>query len=81
MMNIWVHDGSKDMTVRRKYYRELLAQSLDEIMKEELPDVKTCFEAKLFGIGLDCFDASINRIGAYLLHIPSPASCIMIWMS
>ena len=55
IMNIWVHDGSKDVTVRRKYYRELLAQSLDEIMKEELPDMKACFEAKLFGIGLESY--------------------------
>ncbi|MBQ3882598.1 MAG: L-rhamnose isomerase [Bacteroidales bacterium] len=55
IMNIWVHDGSKDMPVRRKYYRELLAQSLDEIMKEELPDMKACFEAKLFGIGLESY--------------------------
>ena len=55
IMNIWVHDGLKDLTVRRKYYRELLTQSLDEIMKEDLPHMKACFEAKLFGIGLESY--------------------------
>ena len=55
IMNIWVHDGSKDLTVNRKYYRELLAASLDEILKEELPGMKNCVEAKLFGIGLESY--------------------------
>ena len=55
IMNIWVHDGSKDLTVQRKKYRELLVESLDEIMKEDLPHMKACFEAKLFGIGLESY--------------------------
>ncbi len=55
IMNIWVHDGSKDMTVERKRYREIFAESLDEILKEELPGMKTCLEAKLFGIGLESY--------------------------
>jgi len=55
IMNIWVHDGSKDLTVERKRYREIFAQSLDEILKEELPGMKTCLEAKLFGIGLESY--------------------------
>ena len=55
IMNIWVHDGSKDQTVYRKRYREILAASLDEILKEELPGMKSCVEAKLFGIGLESY--------------------------
>ncbi len=55
IMNIWVHDGSKDLTVERKRYREIFAESLDEILKEQLPDMKTCLEAKLFGIGLESY--------------------------
>jgi L-rhamnose isomerase len=55
IMNIWVHDGLKDLTVKRKHYRELLAASLDEILAEDLPDMKSCVEAKLFGIGLESF--------------------------
>ena len=55
IMNIWVHDGSKDLTVNRKYYRELLAAALDDILKENLPGMKSCVEAKLFGIGLESY--------------------------
>ena len=55
IMNIWVHDGSKDQTVNRMYYRELLASALDEILAEDLPDMKSCVEAKLFGIGLESY--------------------------
>ena len=55
IMNIWVHDGSKDVTVNRKYYRELLASALDEILAEDLPGMKSCVEPKLFGIGLESY--------------------------
>ena len=55
IMNIWVHDGSKDLTVNRRYYRELLASALDEILAEDLPGMKSCVEAKLFGIGLESY--------------------------
>jgi len=55
IMNIWVHDGSKDLTVERKRYREIFAESLDEILKEKLDGVKNCLEAKLFGIGLESY--------------------------
>lgn len=55
IMNIWVHDGSKDQTVERMRYREIFAQSLDEILAEELANMKTCLEAKLFGIGLESY--------------------------
>ena len=55
IMNIWVHDGSKDLTVNRKYYRELLAAALDDILEEKLPGMKSCVEAKLFCIGLESY--------------------------
>ncbi len=55
IMNIWVHDGSKDLTVNRMRYREILAASLDEILAEELPGMKSCLEAKLFGIGIESY--------------------------
>ena len=57
MMNIWVHDGLKDITVERRRYRELLMASLDEILAERLTGMKDCVEAKLFGIGLESFTA------------------------
>nr|MBP7471616.1 L-rhamnose isomerase [Prevotella sp.] len=55
IMNIWVHDGSKDYTVEKLRYRQILKNSLDEILKEELPNMKSCLEAKLFGIGLEAY--------------------------
>ena len=55
IMNIWVHDGLKDITVERLRYRQLLKTSLDEILAEKLPDMKTCLEAKLFGIGMESY--------------------------
>lgn len=55
IMNIWVHDGIKDQTVERYRYRQILAQSLDDILSEELPGMKTCLEAKLFGIGMESY--------------------------
>ena len=55
IMNIWVHDGSKDYTVEKLRYRQILKDSLDEILAEELPDMKPCLEAKLFGIGLEAY--------------------------
>lgn len=55
IMNIWVHDGLKDYTVERYRYRRILKESLDEILAERLPDMKTCLEAKLFGIGMEAY--------------------------
>lgn len=55
IMNIWIHDGSKDITVERMRYREILAASLDEILAEDMPCMKSCLEAKLFGIGLESY--------------------------
>ena len=55
IMNIWVHDGMNDITVERNRYREILKNSLDEILAEKLPDMKPCLEAKLFGIGMESY--------------------------
>jgi len=66
IMNIWVHDGSKDQTVERMRYRQIFAQSLDEILAEDLPGMKTCLEAKLFGIGLESYTVgSHDFVGGY----------------
>ena len=55
IMNIWVHDGSKDYPVEKYRYREILKESLDDILSEKLPNMKSCLEAKLFGIGLEAY--------------------------
>ena len=55
IMNIWIHDGSKDYTVERYRYRAILKESLDDILAEQLPNMKSCLEAKLFGIGIEAY--------------------------
>lgn len=55
IMNLWVHDGSKDITVNRMKYRELLKASLDEIFATTYHHMKDCVESKVFGIGLESY--------------------------
>lgn len=53
--NLWIHDGSKDLTVNKYLYRSLLKESLDRIFENECPYVKDAVECKLFGTGLESF--------------------------
>ena len=64
ILNIWVHDGSKDMTVNRLKYRELLKESLDEIFETKYENMKDCIEAKLFGIGAESY-----TVGSYDFYL------------
>lgn len=57
IMNIWIHDGMKDLTVNRYKYRQLLEQSLDDIFATDYKNMKDCIESKLFGIALESFTA------------------------
>lgn len=60
IMNIWIHDGSKDTTVNRLAYRTLLKDSLDQIFQTNYTHMKDSVEAKLFGIGLESYTAGSN---------------------
>ncbi len=55
--NLWIPDGSKDITVDRMNHRSLLTDSLDRIFEEEFPEneIKDSLESKLFGIGSEMF--------------------------
>lgn len=55
IMNIWVHDGCKDVSVNHYLYRSLLKDSLDKIFSENKANMKDCIEGKVFGIGLESF--------------------------
>ena len=55
IMNIWVHDGCKDVSVNHYLYRSLLRDSLDKIFSEDKANMKDCIEGKVFGIGLESF--------------------------
>ena len=60
IMNEWVHDGSKDITVNRMKYRALLKDSLDKIFTEKYDNMKDCIESKVFGIGLESYTVGSN---------------------
>lgn len=64
MMNLWVHDGSKEVPANRLKYRALLEQSLDEIFATKYDNMKDCIEAKLFGIGLESY-----TVGSYDFYL------------
>ena len=60
IMNLWVHDGSKDITVNRQLYRALLKDSLDKIFAQKYDHMKDCIESKVFGIGLESYTVGSN---------------------
>ena len=64
IMNLWIHDGMKDLTVNRFKYRQILEQSLDEIFATEYKNMKDCIEAKLFGIALESY-----TVGSYDFYL------------
>ena len=53
--NLWIHDGSKDLTVDRYLYRSLLKDSLDKLFAVKWPNVKDAVESKVFGVGLESY--------------------------
>ena len=64
MMNLWIHDGSKEVPASRLRYRRILEESLDEIFATEYKWMKDCIEAKLFGIGLESY-----TVGSYDFYL------------
>jgi L-rhamnose isomerase len=61
IMNLWVHDGSKDITLNRMKYRQLFEESLDEIFAVKYDHMKTGLESKVFGIGLEHYTVGSNE--------------------
>jgi L-rhamnose isomerase len=64
IMNLWIHDGMKDLTVNRLKYRQILEKSLDEIFATDYKNMKDCIEAKLFGIALESY-----TVGSYDFYL------------
>jgi len=64
IMNLWIHDGSKEVPANRLKYRQILEQSLDEIFTTKYRNMKDCIEAKLFGIGLESY-----TVGSYDFYL------------
>lgn len=63
VMNIWVPDGMKDLTVDRLAPRQRLLASLDEVIKEKLNPAHhiDAVESKLFGIGAESYTVGSNE--------------------
>lgn len=78
--NVWIADGMKDVPANRKFYREILAESLDDIFAKEIPTdyVKDSVESKLFGIGTEAFVAGSNEF--YLGYAASRKKLLTIDM-
>ena len=60
MLNIWIHDGSKDITVNRMKYRAILKKSLDEILEQKYEWMRDSVGSKVFGIGLESYTVGSN---------------------
>lgn len=72
VMNIWVPDGMKDLTVDRLAPRRRLMTALDEVLAEPL-DARhhiDAVESKLFGIGAESYTVGSNE---FCLAMPPAA--------
>lgn len=63
VMNIWVPDGMKDITVDRFAPRQRLLNALDEVISEKLDPAHhiDAVESKLFGIGAESYTVGSNE--------------------
>ena len=69
--NIWIPDGSKDITPSRIKHRQILKESLDEIYKVKYPKeyLLDTVESKLFGIGFEFYNTgSLEFYLAYAMY-------------
>ncbi|MCL5070322.1 MAG: L-rhamnose isomerase [Actinobacteria bacterium] len=69
--NLWVPDGSKDITPSRNEHRQILKQSLDEIYEAKYPreNLIDTVESKLFGIGFEFYN--VGSLEFYLAYAMS----------
>lgn len=57
ILDTWIPDGTKNLTVDKMGYRAILKESLDEIFSASYPaeQMRDALETKLFGIGSEAF--------------------------
>ncbi|MBG6240724.1 MAG: L-rhamnose isomerase, partial [Candidatus Symbiopectobacterium sp. Dall1.0] len=78
VMNIWVPDGMKDLTIDRLAFRQRLLNALDEVIAEPL-DAQHHIDAvenKLFGIGAESFSVGSNEF--YLGYATSRGTALCL---
>lgn len=63
VMNIWVPDGMKDVTIDRLGFRQRLMASLDDMLREPMDERHhiDAVESKLFGIGAEKYTVGSNE--------------------
>lgn len=63
VMNIWIPDGMKDITVDRLAPRQRLLEALDEVISEKFDPAHhiDAVESKLFGIGAESYTVGSNE--------------------
>ncbi|ACS87246.1 L-rhamnose isomerase [Musicola paradisiaca] len=63
IMNIWIPDGMKDLTVDRLAFRQRLLNALDDVIAERLDPAHhiDAVESKLFGLGAESFTVGSNE--------------------
>ncbi|MBN3051214.1 L-rhamnose isomerase [Pectobacterium brasiliense] len=78
VMNIWVPDGMKDLTIDRLAFRQRLLSALDEIISEPLDQAHhiDAVESKLFGIGAESFTVGSNEF--YLGYATSRGTALCL---
>lgn len=71
VMNIWIPDGAKEVPTNRLRHRELLKDSLDQIIGIEYDKdlVPVAVESKVFGIGIESF-----TVGSHEFYMSYAAS-------
>ncbi|CAM3783173.1 MULTISPECIES: L-rhamnose isomerase [Rahnella] len=78
VMNIWVPDGMKDVTVDRLAPRQRLLSALDEVISEkfDLSEHIDAVESKLFGIGSESYTVGSNEF--YLGYAASRGTALCL---
>lgn len=78
VMNIWVPDGMKDVTVDRLAPRQRLMSALDEVIAEkfDITEHIDAVESKLFGIGSESYTVGSNEF--YLGYAASRGTALCL---
>ncbi|MEL0580498.1 L-rhamnose isomerase [Pectobacterium punjabense] len=78
VMNIWVPDGMKDLTIDRLAFRQRLLSALDEVIAEPLDQAHhiDAVESKLFGIGAESFTVGSSEFCLGYAASRSTALCL-----
>lgn len=78
VMNIWVPDGMKDLTIDRLAFRQRLMNALDDVIAEPIDERHhiDAVESKLFGIGAESFTVGSNEF--YLGYATSRGTALCL---